>query len=381
MKQYSISLRKLFGIPITIHWTFWILIVWIVVNGVMKGQSSSQLLWYVLFVMAIFVCVGLHELGHALAAKRYGIKTHSITFLPIGGVARLMKIPDKPKQELIITIAGPMVNIIIALVLGIVLLLTKRIPFSAENLDLITSINASNFLFMLFLINIMLFIFNMIPAFPMDGGRIFRALLSFVFPRLKATRLAVRVGQGFAIVFVLLGLLYNPFLIVIAIFITLGAQTELQDVKFSKTLDQYKASDLMMRKFEIFNEDQSLYSAVTEILRGQDKVFIVKDDYGITGFFTKNDILKGLSEMGQKTMLKNIMRTNLNWVKENQNGVTIYDLMKKEQLPILLVGDQNQLSGIINFENIQEFIQLQASQKKFLKKEELLFQNEWGIEF
>jgi len=331
--------------------------------------------------MAIFVCVGLHELGHALAAKRYGIKTHSITFLPIGGVARLMKIPDKPKQELIITIAGPMVNIIIALVLGIVLLLTKRIPFSAENLDLITSINASNFLFMLFLINIMLFIFNMIPAFPMDGGRIFRALLSFVFPRLKATRLAVRVGQGFAIVFVLLGLLYNPFLIVIAIFITLGAQTELQDVKFSKTLDQYKASDLMMRKFEIFNEDQSLYSAVTEILRGQDKVFIVKDDYGITGFFTKNDILKGLSEMGQKTMLKNIMRTNLNWVKENQNGVTIYDLMKKEQLPILLVGDQNQLSGIINFENIQEFIQLQASQKKFLKKEELLFQNEWGIEF
>ena len=380
MKQYSISLRKLFGIPITIHWTFWILIVWIVVNGVMKGQSSSQLLWYVLFVMAIFVCVGLHELGHALAAKRYGIKTHSITFLPIGGVARLMKIPDKPKQELIITIAGPMVNIIIALVLGIVLLLTKRIPFSAENLDLITSINASNFLFMLFLINIMLFIFNMIPAFPMDGGRIFRALLSFVFPRLKATRLAVRVGQGFAIVFVLLGLLYNPFLIVIAIFITLGAQTELQDVKFSKTLDQYKASDLMMRKFEIFNEDQSLYSAVTEILRGQDKVFIVKDDYGITGFFTKNDILKGLSEMGQKTMLKNIMRTNLNWVKENQNGVTIYDLMKKEQLPILLVGDQNQLSGIINFENIQEFIQLQASQKKFLKKEELSFQNEWGIE-
>jgi len=380
MKQYSISLRKLFGIPITIHWTFWILIVWIVVNGVMKGQSSSQLLWYVLFVMAIFVCVGLHELGHALAAKRYGIKTHSITFLPIGGVARLMKIPDKPKQELIITIAGPMVNIIIALVLGIVLLLTKRIPFSAENLDLITSINASNFLFMLFLINIMLFIFNMIPAFPMDGGRIFRALLSFVFPRLKATRLAVRVGQGFAIVFVLLGLLYNPFLIVIAIFITLGAQTELQDVKFSKTLDQYKASDLMMRKFEIFNEDQSLYSAVTEILRGQDKVFIVKDDYGPTGFFTKNDILKGLSEMGQKTMLKNIMRTNLNWVKENQNGVTIYDLMKKEQLPILLVGDQNQLSGIINFENIQEFIQLQASQKKFLKKEELSFQNEWGIE-
>ena len=381
MKQYSISLRKLFGIPITIHWTFWILIVWIVVNGVMKGQSSSQLLWYVLFVMAIFVCVGLHELGHALAAKRYGIKTHSITFLPIGGVARLMKIPDKPKQELIITIAGPMVNIIIALVLGIVLLLTKRIPFSAENLDLITSINASNFLFMLFLINIMLFIFNMIPAFPMDGGRIFRALLSFVFPRLKATSLAVRVGQGFAIVFVLLGLLYNPFLIVIAIFITLGAQTELQDVKFSEALDHYKASDLMMRKFEIFNEDQSLYSAVTEILRGQDKVFIVKDDYGPTGFFTKNDILKGLSEMGQKTMLKNIMRTNLNWVKENQNGVTIYDLMKKEQLPILLVGDQNQLSGIINFENIQEFIQLQASQKNFLKKEELLFQDEWGIEF
>jgi len=380
MKQFSISLGKVYGIPISIHWTFWILIVWIVVNGFSAGQSISQVLWYVLFVLAIFTCVGLHELGHALAAKRFDIDTHSITFLPIGGLARLSHIPKNPRQELIITIAGPMVNLIIAMILGIVImLLGNGMAIITEDTEFVASINADNFMFMLLTVNISLFIFNMIPAFPMDGGRVFRALLSFRLPRFKATSIAVRTGQAFAILFVLLGLLYNPFLIVIAIFISISAQSELRDIHFSESLIQYKASDLLMQKFELFSEDQSLSDAATEIIKGQDKVFVVKDEFGPTGFFTKNDILKGLSELSQKTKLKNIMQTNLQWVKEDQNAAAVWELMKNEKLPILLVGDQDQLRGIINFENLQEFIQISASQKSFLIKEENSFHKEWAL--
>jgi len=369
MNQFSISLGKIFGIPVSVHWTFWILIVWIVVMGMISGSSGEELFWNVLLVLAAFICIGLHELGHALAARRFGISTKSITFLPIGGVAMLSRIPKNPKQELIISIAGPLVNVLIAFVLAMLLLFNGVMVFSTQTLESVTTINANNFLLILFSINITLFLFNLVPAFPMDGGRIFRALLAMVFSRLRATNMAVKIGQAFAVLFVLLGLLYNPFLIVIAIFILLGAQSELDFVKTSEALNQYQASDLMMRKFEIFKEDQVLTKAVTEILKGQDKVFVVKKEEVIKGFFFMNDILKGLSELGQEAKLKNITRTKLRWVQENQNAATVWELMKKEQLPVLFVGQPNHLIGIINSENIQEFIQLQTSNNNFLIKE------------
>jgi len=119
MNQYSISLGKVFGIPISIHWTFWILVLWIIISGLTQGETAVELIWHILFIFCVFICIGLHELGHALTARRYGIQTKQITFLPIGGLASLSKIPTKPVEELIVTIMGPMVNVVIAMLLGL----------------------------------------------------------------------------------------------------------------------------------------------------------------------------------------------------------------------------------------------------------------------
>lgn len=379
MKQFSISLGKAFGIPISIHWTFWMLVIWIVFTGVVEGQSVADLLWHVVFVFTVFACVGLHELGHALMAKRYGIQTDSIVFLPIGGVASLSRIPKEPKKELIITLAGPMVNVIIALVIYLILMVTGKLGNIIGQIENITAITSNNLLFMLFMANVMLFLFNLIPALPMDGGRIFRSLLAMKISRVKATKLAVKVGQVFAILFVLLGLFSNPFLIVIAVFILLGAQSELEQVKTSETLSHYASSDLMMQNYTVFNEDQILDVAAKEIIKGQESVFLVRDKIGIVGYFVKNDLIKGLSQIGKNAKLKYILNINLKWVSPDLNATHVYDLMIQEKLPIILVGGNGILEGVINMENLQELVLIDRSQAKFQDKEETSLSKEWAF--
>ena len=153
MDKASISLGKPFGIPTSIHWTFWILIVWIIYINASQGQSGGETIWYILFVFAIFGCVILHELGHSLAAKRYGIQTRSITILPIGGVAILEKIPENPKQELIVAFAGPLVNIVIAALLLFYLSLSGDLILSFSDVEEMTHINGGNFLINLLLVS------------------------------------------------------------------------------------------------------------------------------------------------------------------------------------------------------------------------------------
>ena len=177
------------------------------------------------FVLSIFVTVFLHELGHALAAKKYNIKTKDITLLPIGGLARLESIPEKPKEELVVAIAGPAVNIGLAIITGLFI----TIPDAKDlTIQLSGGINSSNFFLNFFIVNIWLALFNMIPAFPMDGGRVLRALLSMKFERYIATNIAARIGQIFAVGFVFVGFFSNPFLVFIGLIIFLGAQAEAQ---------------------------------------------------------------------------------------------------------------------------------------------------------
>jgi len=379
MNQYSISLGKVFGIPISIHWTFWILVFWIVITGVSKGESSNELVWYVLFIFAVFACIGLHELGHALTAKRYGIETKKITFLPIGGLASLSKLPKEPNKELMVTIMGPMVNVFIAFALGIYLSVTGQLNYFAENADQYNSIDGSNFLMVLFFTNIALFVFNMVPAFPMDGGRILRALLSMRMGQVRATKIAVQIGQIFAILFVFLGLYTNPFLIIIAIFIIISARSELIAVQSNESLANYTALDIMMRKYTIFREDQLLEAASEEIINGQENIFLVKDNHGIVGYFTKNDIIKGLSKIGKKTSVKKIMNIDLKWVKRRTNASAIWEMMTQDKSPVILVGENAFLEGMINMENLQEWLLIHSSEKKFESKEEKVMSKEWAF--
>src|SRR5215472_6310070 len=210
--SWSIPILRVAGIQLRIHITFLLLIGWLAV-----GSAGAAI-----FVLLLFFCVVLHEFGHAIAAKGYGINTPDITLLPIGGVARLERMPEEPKQELVIAIAGPLVNVVIAFCLFLVI-------GWRGNIGPATAVQSGDMLVALFQINIWLLLFNLLPAFPMDGGRVLRALLATRMTYARATQVAATVGQGFAFLFGIIGLFgipglfhANPFLIFIAFFVYLG---------------------------------------------------------------------------------------------------------------------------------------------------------------
>src|SRR5262249_2613741 len=204
--SWSIPILRVAGIQLRIHLTFLLLIIWLAL-----GSAGS-----LIFVLLLFLCVVLHEFGHAIAAKAYGINTPDITLLPIGGVARLERMPEEPKQELVIAIAGPLVNVVIAACLYLVI--GARGQVGPE-----TAVRSGDMLVGLFQINVWLLLFNLLPAFPMDGGRVLRALLATRLSYARATQIASTVGQGFAFIFGFIGLFSNPFLLFIALFVYIGA--------------------------------------------------------------------------------------------------------------------------------------------------------------
>lgn len=228
------KLGKLAGIGVYLHWSFWLLPAWILLSA---GGSPAGAVGSVLFVFAIFGCVVLHELGHALMARHYGIGTRDITLYPIGGVANLERMPRRPSQELAIALAGPAVNVVIAGVLFSILLVAG---IGAQGL--MFSVVGGSFLVSLLAVNIALVVFNMLPAFPMDGGRVLRAFLAMRVPYLRATEIAVRVGQGVAIVLGLLGLLTGGTLLFVALFVFLAAQAELA---MARRQEMFEASSVV----------------------------------------------------------------------------------------------------------------------------------------
>ena len=227
----SLKIATVFGIEVRIHVTFLLFLAWIWISYYQVAGLSGAIQG-VLFILALFTCVLLHEFGHAFAAREFGIKTPDITLLPIGGVARLNRIPEKPWQELVVAIAGPLVNVVIAGVLLFVIHGTTELlqidRLENPRIELLGKLAS---------INVMLVIFNMIPAFPMDGGRVLRALLAMTMPYRRATQIAAWIGQGLAVLFAFVGFLSyqgitffgvrgSPFLIFIAFFIFVGAQQE-----------------------------------------------------------------------------------------------------------------------------------------------------------
>lgn len=223
-----LKLGKAFGIDVYLHWTFFLLIAWISLSAVTGGGGLIEVATTLALVAGVFGCVVLHELGHALAARRYGVGTHNITLYPIGGVANLTRMPRDPKQELVIALAGPAVNVVIAAILAAILYATGG--FAAASFNLL----GNSLLLNLLLVNIIMIVFNMLPSFPMDGGRVLRAVLAMNMPYLKATRIAAAVGKTFAFGFGLYGLLNGAFMLVlVALFVYFAASQELRMVELA----------------------------------------------------------------------------------------------------------------------------------------------------
>jgi len=357
----AFKLGNIAGIGIFIHWTFSLLIAYIVFSNYRAGHTSEQIIWSVIFILSVFITVFLHELGHALAAKKFNIKTKDITILPIGGLARLDRIPEKPKEELIVAIAGPAVNITLALITGLFI----TIPSIKDlTIQLAGGVNQGNFFLNFFIVNIWLSIFNLIPAFPMDGGRVLRALLAMKFKRHIATNIAAKIGQILAIGFVIIGFYSNPFLIFIGIFIIIGAQAEAQHTHAKSILVGYNVKDVPMKDNVIIDKNETVKKAVQMLLNGQAKNFLITENNKPIGTLSRDEIVKALSEHGENEIIQNIMNKDLIFINANTPLEEAYQLAQANKASLMPVIENNQLIGTLDTENILEFIMVKDAYRK-----------------
>jgi len=237
--KWSFQVARIAGIDVKIHATFLLLLAWLGFVYYAEGGVEAAVAG-LSFIVLLFVCVVLHEFGHALAARGYGIRTPDITLLPIGGVARLERMPGKPWQELVVALAGPAVNVVIAF--GLWLVMGRFL--GSEDLARVAQ-GESDLLGDLLAINVMLVVFNLVPAFPMDGGRVLRSLLALRMKHSRATRIAAVIGQGIAVIFGTIGLFGHPMLLFIAIFVFFGAQQEAAYALMKEAMDETHVSSLM----------------------------------------------------------------------------------------------------------------------------------------
>ncbi|HMB41203.1 MAG TPA: site-2 protease family protein [Balneolaceae bacterium] len=358
----SLKIGKFAGIRVQIHWTFWLLFLFIGFFVFSREGTFTDLLWYSLFIAGLFICVVLHEFGHALTAKKYGINTRSITLLPIGGLASLKKMPENPKQELLVAVAGPAVNVVIAIILAIFVPVENFLGMEAEALEQeLAMVDANNFFFYLLTVNIALVLFNIIPAFPMDGGRIFRALLSMKVGRIKATQVASSLGKFLALLFFLYGLFYGIILSVIAVFIWFGAHSENIMIKQIELMKGYKIRDAMITEFTKLKPGDTLESVVNKILATTEKDFLVTENGDIAGILFMSDLSQALKESGKETAVEKVMDTSVSRLEAGADLSTAYRKLNHRNRNFFPVLEDGQIVGVIDMNNINEFLTFRSA--------------------
>jgi stage IV sporulation protein FB len=355
--SWSFPIARLFGSEIRIHVTFFLLLAWIGIAHYQQGGWPAAVQGIV-FILAIFACVVAHEFGHALAARRYGIRTPDITLLPIGGLARLEKMPEKPGEEIVVALAGPAVNVVIALAL--ILFMNAR--FDMEALQRLDN-PAISFIVRLASVNIFLVLFNLIPAFPMDGGRVLRAVLSFWFSRTRATNIAARIGQALAFAFGFVGLMQgNPMLIFIAIFVYLAATAEAQSVGLQDVSRSLGVRDAMITHFETLGPRATIREATDLLLRTTQHEFPVVDEGGrLLGFLTRSAMVQALSKSGPDTPVSDVMAAAVPTVPQSARLEEALKQLQGRGAAVAVLDWDGRLVGYVTPENIGELMMVETA--------------------
>ncbi|MFQ6099201.1 MAG: site-2 protease family protein [Armatimonadota bacterium] len=354
---WSFQIGRLFGIPIRVHITFFILPLIIWLGGSVRGAFMGGLTG-VIFICALFGCVVLHELGHSIVARNYGIVVKDITLLPIGGVSNMERIPEEPRQELAISIAGPAVSAGVFVVIAVLLGIGGLNPFSAPPMRDVTGhpMGFVGFLRQLMWINLILAIFNLVPAFPMDGGRILRAFLAEHMDYVRATQTASVVGQAFAFLMGFVGLFLNPWLILVAIFVFMGAGQEEQQVRVRSVLRDVPAAAAMLTRFDALAPEHTLRQALELASRGFQHDFPVVRDGTVVGIITHEDLLRGLYESGLDRPVGEIMRTDLCPRSPDATLEVFYDDVAHGRCHIFPIISGGQLVGLVTPDSISRYI-------------------------
>jgi len=368
--KWSWKVGHVAGIGVFVHWTFLLLIAWVVYYlYAWEGKGLAGIVHGILFVLAIFGCIVLHELGHALTARRFGIQTRDITLLPIGGVARLERMPENPVQELWVALAGPAVNAAIAGVLFAVISVRLWITASSDpelySDTLRVFLAGHSPLFNLLAVNLLLAVFNLIPAFPMDGGRVLRALLAQRLDYVLATQIAASIGQTLAIAFGILGFFsHNPWWLFIALFVYLGAEQEAHMVRVRSVMRGVPVREAMVTRFRTVSPEEPLASVIGELLAGGQQDFPVMEEDRILGMLTRRDLLAALAEGKQSVPVAEVMRRDCRTVDEADMLDTTFQRMREGECPTVPVLREGKLVGLVTLENVGEWMMIQSALRK-----------------
>jgi Zn-dependent protease/CBS domain-containing protein len=352
----SFKIGRAFGIDVKVHWTFFLLLAFFAFAGYQGSGSLLDALVTTLIIVVLFVCVVLHEFGHSLVAQRLGIETKDITLLPIGGVARLKSLPERPMDEVKIAVAGPLVNVVLApIFFGVALLLGGGLSTQTNILEGVQS--AGQVFAYLGFINVALVVFNMIPAFPMDGGRVLRGLLASRLGSVRATDISSAVGQFFALAFFLIGLLGGNFLLaLVAVFIFFGANGEAEMVRQRELMRGLLVSDVMgtRPRLETVTPYHTFGQVLDSVIHGYQDDFPVVDESGnLVGMLTRNEIMAAAHSPERYSSVRDVMKTEFPLISPDADlftdGARILQESGLRALPVVRAGN---LVGMLTMDDI-----------------------------
>ncbi len=350
----SFNLGHFSGIALRIHWTFSLLVLGVFGLYLLSGSTIQESLFGVALIVALFVCVVLHEFGHALVARRFNVPTRDITLYPIGGIARLQQIPRKPRKEFLIAIAGPAVNLVIAGLLLVGLMLGGR----AVTADVLMEPH-KHFLGKLMWLNVIIVGFNLLPAFPMDGGRVLRAVLASKMDYLRSTQIAARIGQGMAFLFGLIGLIvFNPILLFIALFVYVGAQQEAHMTMTRLVTEGVPVRQAMITSFETLHPGSTLKEAVDKLLAVSEPGFPVIDGENVVGMLTRKKLLEAVGAHGVDAKVEQFMEKDFPMIGEDSMLDRAFRTMQEQKLSFTPVQRDGKLVGLLTLENIGEWLMI-----------------------
>jgi Zn-dependent protease/predicted transcriptional regulator len=352
--RWSFHIGTIAGIRVELHVTFLLFVVWAALSqGLLTGDVVGALSGVVL-LLSVFACVLLHELGHALMARRFGIRTRDIVLLPIGGVARLQRMPERPSQELLVALAGPAVNVVIAAALAWILSQWSMGRVAGEILQSLLQVN------------VLMLAFNLIPAFPMDGGRVLRALLATRLPYVRATRIAAGVGQGIALLFAVVGfgIFHNPMLIFVGLFVFLMAGEEHAVVQARATMTGFPVRSAMITEFETLDATDSLQRAVDLLMSGTQQDFPVLENGAPVGMLSRADLIAALKTHGAHASVGQVIEREAQMADPSEPLEVVFQRMRERKRSALPVVSAGHLVGMVTTENVGELLLVQDALRR-----------------
>ncbi|PZF75541.1 site-2 protease family protein [Aestuariivirga litoralis] len=359
--NWALTIGSVAGTRVRLHVTFLIFLAWIGIADYLAGGPSAAA-ESIVFILLVFLCVTLHEFGHIAMAKRFGVNTPQVILSPIGGIAAMERMPENPRQELLVAIAGPLVNVAIALALMAVLGLGPQFIASFD-------FDRATLAERLLLVNVVLVLFNLIPAFPMDGGRVLRAVLAMNMAPVRATALAARIGQAFALAFFVMGLLWNPILMLVGVFIYFAAAAEEQQAAFTGLATRLFVRDAMEPSPVVLGEHDPVSQAIDALLASPQKDFPVVDGTGrIVGLLDRDAMIRGLRERGAAVPVGEVMR-GCAPLLPGEPLAEAYAAMRARGAGAEVVMDAaGRVMGVLTAENVAEMMLVESARPGWLSR-------------